>query len=181
MRMIKAGPGRQCNAVWGIYWRICWLTCESGCVTERVGGAHGTPPCQCLPSSAYAAVVDWTPARIRRARVKRHWSQQQLADAAHVVLRTVGSWERGETAPQNPELLDDIFGDDEPAAPGPTLAEALDVELLAELGRRLFAYAAARPGRAGQLPQPVDGRAPVEWTAPLDDDDELGQVGDSRA
>jgi transcriptional regulator with XRE-family HTH domain len=40
--------------------------------------------------------------RIRAGRERRQWTQEQLAEAVGVKsLRTIGSWERGETVPQN--------------------------------------------------------------------------------
>jgi transcriptional regulator with XRE-family HTH domain len=38
---------------------------------------------------------------IRRARERRGWTQQQLADEVGVSLRAVGDWERGRTSPRN--------------------------------------------------------------------------------
>lgn len=39
--------------------------------------------------------------RIKRARERKHWSQQQLADAIEAGVRSVGRWERGEAIPKN--------------------------------------------------------------------------------
>lgn len=40
--------------------------------------------------------------RIRAGRERRRWTQEQLAEAVDVKsVRTIGSWERGETVPQN--------------------------------------------------------------------------------
>jgi transcriptional regulator with XRE-family HTH domain len=36
---------------------------------------------------------------ISRARHRKHWTQQQLADALEVTKSTVGNWERGEHFP----------------------------------------------------------------------------------
>ena len=56
--------------------------------------------------------------RIRRARERRRWSQQRLADELGVGIRTVGRWERGEAEPRNAiGALDDVLGlnlDDSP-------------------------------------------------------------------
>jgi transcriptional regulator with XRE-family HTH domain len=49
--------------------------------------------------------------QIRRARERRRWTQQQLADALDVGLRTVGGWERGEAVPRNSiGALEDVLG-----------------------------------------------------------------------
>ena len=39
--------------------------------------------------------------RIRRARERRRWTQQQLADALGVSVRTVNDWENDRTQPRN--------------------------------------------------------------------------------
>lgn len=51
--------------------------------------------------------------RIRRARERKGWTQQQLAVAVGVGARTVGGWERGETVPLNRMArLEDVLGAD---------------------------------------------------------------------
>ncbi len=51
--------------------------------------------------------------RIRRARERRRWTQQQLADALGVAVRAVGSWERGEAAPRNATgAIEELLGVD---------------------------------------------------------------------
>lgn len=51
--------------------------------------------------------------RIRKARERREWTQQQLALAVGVGSRTVGGWERGETVPLNRiGKLEEILGAD---------------------------------------------------------------------
>lgn len=62
--------------------------------------------------------------RIRRARERKRWTQQQLADALstpehRVGLRTVGSWERNEAVPRIIGAIEqilnvDLTSDDEP-------------------------------------------------------------------
>lgn len=60
--------------------------------------------------------------RIKRARERMRWSQQRLADELGVGVRSVGSWERGETVPRNAigaleEVLGvDLTGDAQPEA-----------------------------------------------------------------
>lgn len=39
--------------------------------------------------------------RIRRARERKRWTQQQLADAVDVNVKTVNNWETGRTEPVN--------------------------------------------------------------------------------
>lgn len=50
--------------------------------------------------------------RIRAARERRHWSQADLAKAVGVKsVRTIGSWERGETVPMNRlAALEEVLG-----------------------------------------------------------------------
>jgi transcriptional regulator with XRE-family HTH domain len=45
--------------------------------------------------------MDITSEQIKSARERRMMTQQELADEVGVSLRTVGSWERGETVPRN--------------------------------------------------------------------------------
>ena len=58
---------------------------------------------------------------IRRARERKRWTQQQLADALSVSVRTVNDWENDRSYPRNSigaleQVLDVRFGDDEPRA-----------------------------------------------------------------
>ena len=39
--------------------------------------------------------------KIRRARERKRWTQQQLADALEVNVKTVNNWETGRTEPAN--------------------------------------------------------------------------------
>lgn len=78
--------------------------------------------------------------RIRAAREKRGWTQEELGAKLRVGYKTVGNWERGNTVPKNRlGMLRELFGDDldepagsevEPIRAAPTLA------LLSELMRR---------------------------------------------
>lgn len=70
---------------------------------------------------------------IRAARERKGWTQQELAAAIKVGMRTVGNWERGETVPKNRmAALEAVLRDEKPDP----LANASDAELLAELMRR---------------------------------------------
>jgi transcriptional regulator with XRE-family HTH domain len=62
--------------------------------------------CRCVRRMMYLMADNDLGTRIRRARERMRWTQQQLADALstperRVALRSVGSWERGETVPRN--------------------------------------------------------------------------------
>lgn len=49
--------------------------------------------------------------RIRRARERKRWTQQQLADAIGVNIKSVDNWENGRTSPRNSiGALEEIFG-----------------------------------------------------------------------
>lgn len=76
---------------------------------------------------------------IRAARDRAKISQEELGRQVGVSMRTIGNWERGTTVPRarrhalNSALREHLDGDtDEPA-----LRAASDVELLAEIARRL--------------------------------------------
>lgn len=76
---------------------------------------------------------------IRRARERAGLTQEQLASRVGVTPRTVGNWERGATVPRNrlatvqAALADHLDSVDTE----PRLRGASDVELLAEIARRL--------------------------------------------
>ena len=77
---------------------------------------------------------------IRRLREARGWTQERLAPELGVGMRTVGSWERGETVPQNRlGMLQEIFGQTEKAEKfreTDPIRAASDADLLMELLRR---------------------------------------------
>lgn len=80
---------------------------------------------------------------IRRLRESRGLTQQQLAQALGVGMRTVGNWERGETVPLNRMgMLRQYFGLDAAESDDP-IRSAPDVILLAELLRRASARESA--------------------------------------
>lgn len=88
-----------------------------------------------------------TGAQIRDARKRAGLSQAELAKRVGVVPRTVGGWERGETSPSIAEqrLMEVLRNhlDNQEAA---TLEDVSDIELLAEIARRLARSAAADRG-----------------------------------
>ena len=47
---------------------------------------------------------------IRRARLRKRWTQERLAKAVSVSLRTVGDWENERSYPRNPVAVEDILG-----------------------------------------------------------------------
>ena len=82
-------------------------------------------------------------------------TQEELARAIGVGTRTIGRWERGESVPRSAAgALEKILrlreGDAPPAEP--TLPEATDAELVAEIARRLSRGASAHGGTGGDLP-----------------------------
>ena len=51
--------------------------------------------------------------RIRRARERKRWTQQQLADELGASVRAVGNWERDEVVPRNTiGALEELLGID---------------------------------------------------------------------
>ena len=57
--------------------------------------------CRYLRRMMYGMAESDLGVRIRRARERKRWTQQELADALDVSLRAVGGWERGEVVPRN--------------------------------------------------------------------------------
>jgi transcriptional regulator with XRE-family HTH domain len=100
---------------------------------------------------AYAPGVHWTGEKIRREREARGLSQEQLAHLLSAAqtdnttsTRSITAWENNESRPSGRNLaaLDRVLAPHDTT--GPTLTEATELELLAELARRL--------GIAGRLP-----------------------------
>jgi transcriptional regulator with XRE-family HTH domain len=116
-----------------------------------------------LRNSTYdAAVKDWTPEEIRRARQSVGWTQKQLAEKLSVSTRAVNAWEAGENEPESRRgMLDKLFPDDEPT-PQPSIVGFSDGELLGELTRRIAELrrlnrgAQPRAGRVGQVGDVAD-------------------------
>lgn len=74
--------------------------------------------------------------QLRRARERRGWTQEQLAEAVGVTFRSIGNWERGEVPASREARLRDVLGDDLTPGLNP-LAQASDLALISELARRL--------------------------------------------
>lgn len=75
--------------------------------------------------------------QIRDARKRAGLSQAELANRVGVVPRTVGGWERGESAPGIAEQrLLEVLRDHLARAGEPPLREVSDAELVAEIARR---------------------------------------------
>lgn len=73
---------------------------------------------------------------IRHLREARQMTQEQLAKAMGVGVRTIGNWERGEHVPQNRMgRLREFFSVEDPD-PSDPLRRASDVVLISELLRR---------------------------------------------
>jgi transcriptional regulator with XRE-family HTH domain len=91
--------------------------------------------------------------QIRTARDAAGMTQQELATQLGVTQRTVGNWERGENIPRNREpLLRRILAAhlEGGAPPSPMLERATDMELLAEVARRMArAEAKSKPETPG--------------------------------
>lgn len=47
---------------------------------------------------------------IRQARDRKHWTQQQLADAVGVSRTTVDAWENDRGLPRNKTVVEDVLG-----------------------------------------------------------------------
>ena len=134
--------------------------------TEKHAGA-GT-----LLFSAYHRPVTWTGERLRDARGRRGWTQQELADRIGAAKRSVTSWEAGDATPMAAYAtkLDTLFADeltseDVTDSQPLTYAEQEDVVrqlddlvLVAEVTRRM----AARRVPDGQTPSAVPER--FKWS-----------------
>ena len=98
--------------------------------------------------------------RIRRARERKRWTQQQLADAIGVGVRAVGTWERGKASPRNAiGAVEHVLGVDltGAAAPDPVEEAILGLDLdprvaakLVERYRELTAPGAQPSGNGGR-------------------------------
>lgn len=75
---------------------------------------------------------------IRRARERAGMTQEQLGAAVGVSLRTVGNWERGAHVPRNrAAVVEDVLRGHVDSEAPPPLRGVSDVELLAEVARRM--------------------------------------------
>ena len=74
--------------------------------------------------------------QMRDARVRARLTQEQLAERLGTTLRTVGNWERGGVPESRVALLRSVLSE-QFAEDGPTLLGATNLELLAELAKRL--------------------------------------------
>lgn len=110
---------------------------------------------------AYPLRVDWTPDEIRRRRDAKGLSQEELGQrlGEHldkpVSRRAITNWETGVAMPhgRNLRALDLVLGD-QPTGDDPPLSLADDLELLAEIARRM----ASRRVRDGGTPPLPSGR-----------------------
>lgn len=98
--------------------------------------------------------------QIRAARERAGLTQEQLGQRVGVTLRTVGNWERGATVPRNrmAALESALRGHLDTGGVTSPLEDVSDVELLAEIARRL----ARTDPRAGES----DDKAPM-YQAPV--------------
>jgi transcriptional regulator with XRE-family HTH domain len=68
--------------------------------------------------------------RIKRARERKRWSQQRLADELHVNRKTVDNWENGRTEPKSSiGALEEVLGvslDSAPEEPKTATPEELE-------------------------------------------------------
>jgi len=100
--------------------------------------------------------------QIKTARNRAGLTQQALADALGVTLRTIGNWERGATVPRDKApAIRDVLGEYLTASSQdgePALSQATDAEILAEVAKRFSrtGAGAARESLASALfdPQP---------------------------
>lgn len=76
---------------------------------------------------------------IERARKLAGWSQKKLASEVGVSERTIGNWERGASSPgmKEPQLLELLGPYFAASAPGLDLADVSDLDLLAEVAKRM--------------------------------------------
>jgi transcriptional regulator with XRE-family HTH domain len=136
--------------------------------------------------------------RLRRARERRRLSRQQLADILNIGLTTVKRIERDQVHnSRNVALLEDYLKDylnDTPAEstpdiapthPGPTLTEAADLELVAELARRLASRREndepTHPGTTGVYRWPTTaGPYPEPHTPPTSSERRVADGGTSE-
>lgn len=129
-------------------------------------GQVGVPTTSFCAFLRYRAVVRWTPETIRDRREALGWTQQQLADALGVSLRSVTAWERGEATPRRLSDLNRVLGPAQPGSTAPPLDKASDAELVAELARRLAARHDHTAAVSGALGPRRETPPPEIWADP---------------
>lgn len=102
--------------------------------------------------------------KIRRARERKRWSQQQLADAVGKSVRAVNDWENGRSSPKNAigaleHVLGVRFNGEEAPIVSPRLRKVIHEELSGEEAARVLGILegtlVSPPGEAGeQVPRP---------------------------
>lgn len=102
--------------------------------------------------------------RIRRARERKRWSQQRLADELHVNRKTVDNWENGRTEPRSSiGALEEVLGvrldgADEPEMPTREEADRLRAHIREVLdGEQAEAMVDALDRALSGAPPPTGG------------------------
>ncbi len=113
-----------------------------------------------------------TGADVKRARGRLHLSQTQLARQIGVSLRTVAEWE-GSSGPLSDRIvgrLSGVFADLEPSAAAVPLSEVSDLELIAEMARRLSSLRSQAKGGSSDRPGEITpGPGETTQTGPGND------------
>ncbi|PSS43621.1 hypothetical protein C6401_10840 [Arthrobacter woluwensis] len=108
---------------------------------------------------------------IRAARERAGLTQTELANQLGVSLRSVGNWERGEHPPRNREAAIRAilagFMDDSPRAAPVRIEHVSDMELIAELARRLAQRNEQASGRSTATVEEL-GRSMASYESPVE-------------
>lgn len=116
-----------------------------------------------------------TGAQLREARESRRWTQEQLAEAVGVTLRSIGNWERGSVPANREARIRDVLGDHLTPGGNP-LTRASDLALISELARRLEAR--AQSGGSHGVADPEQKSAEPTPSVDADPDIALSQRSD---
>jgi transcriptional regulator with XRE-family HTH domain len=103
--------------------------------------------------------------RIKRARERKRWTQQQLADALKVDRKTIDNWENGRSTPRSSiGALEDVLGVSlVEEQPQPLISPQLLADIRRELGdeRAARMVAALEEEASAARSGPADG--PGQW------------------
>lgn len=107
-------------------------------MTGTLNGIAMHPPSNMENFCAYPLRMQWTRTEIKKRRIARGLTQEQLADLLNLSKRAVNNWETGKREPRGSSLreLDRVLGDGDTGDGDATLTGFTYLQLVSEQARR---------------------------------------------